>query len=149
MEKTRVMPPVVLLMALVAMGVLHALLPLAQPLSGAGRLLGALPIAAGVALVLWSAGLFRRARTTIVPFEESSSLVAHGPYRWSRNPIYTGMLAVLAGTALALGSLSPWLVIPAFAWWIQRRFIRGEEAMLRARFGAEYDAYCARVRRWV
>jgi protein-S-isoprenylcysteine O-methyltransferase Ste14 len=148
-ERTRILPPVVLLLALVAMGMLHAVAPGARPLGEGLRWAGAAPIAAGVGLVLWCAGLFRRADTTIIPFQESSSLLTAGPYRWSRNPIYSGMALALSGVALALGSLTPWLVLPAFVGWIERRFIRGEEAMLRARFGAEYEAYCARVRRWL
>jgi protein-S-isoprenylcysteine O-methyltransferase Ste14 len=148
-ERTRVLPPVVLLLALVAMGLLHALAPVARPLDGGLRWAGAVPIAAGVGLVLWCAGLFRRAETTIIPFQESSSLLTAGPYAWSRNPIYAGMALTLGGVALALGSVTPWLVVPAFVGWIGHRFIRVEEAMLRERFGAEYQAYCGRVRRWL
>jgi protein-S-isoprenylcysteine O-methyltransferase Ste14 len=143
------LPPVWLALALISMVVLDVLLPLAGTLPAALRFLGAPLIALGVGFILWCAGLFKRAQTTIVPFEESSALVQTGPYARSRNPIYTGMLAILAGTALALGTLSPWLVLPVFAWIIRTRFIAGEEAMLRTRFGADYDAYCARVRRWL
>jgi protein-S-isoprenylcysteine O-methyltransferase Ste14 len=148
-DRPRMLPPIWLALALISMVVLDVLLPLAGPLPAALRFLGAPLIALGLGFILWCAGLFKRAQTTIVPFEESSALVQSGPYARSRNPIYTGMLAILAGTALALGTLSPWGVLPVFAWIIRTQFIAGEEAMLRSRFGAEYDAYCARVRRWL
>jgi protein-S-isoprenylcysteine O-methyltransferase Ste14 len=143
------LPPVWLALSLAAMVLLDLFAPLAGPLPRGLRLAGVLPIGAGLGLILWCAGLFKRAETTIVPFQESSALVTGGPYAWSRNPIYAGMLLILSGTALALGTLAPWLVLPVFAGIIRARFIAGEEAMLRTRFGAEYAAYCGRVRRWL
>jgi protein-S-isoprenylcysteine O-methyltransferase Ste14 len=106
-------------------------------------------LALGAALVLWPAGLFNRAGTTIRPFERSSALVVSGPYRLSRNPIYLGMATMLAGVGVLAGSLTPFLVVPAFMGLIEMRFIRKEEAMLQEAFGAEYAAYRARVRRWI
>jgi protein-S-isoprenylcysteine O-methyltransferase Ste14 len=146
---TRLLPPVWLLSALGAMLLLHFLLPIATLLSWPWRWSGLPPASAGAALVLWPAVLFRAADTTIVPFRESSALVVRGPYRFTRNPIYLGMVVFLFGVALLLGSASPFAVIPPFWLVLDRRFVRAEEAMLRLRFGAEFDAYCARVRRWL
>jgi protein-S-isoprenylcysteine O-methyltransferase Ste14 len=89
------------------------------------------------------------AQTTIKPYETSSALVTGGPYRFSRNPIYLGMVLFLVGLNLGLGSWSPLLAIPAFAFIIERRFIRAEEAALLRRFGDEYETYRRRVRRWI
>ncbi|NIO84348.1 MAG: hypothetical protein GTN53_27945, partial [Candidatus Aminicenantes bacterium] len=77
-----------------------------------------------------SARLFARAETAIRPFEESTTLVRSGMYRVTRNPMYLGMVLVLLGIALILGSLSTFLLIPLFAWLIQSLFIVHEEAML-------------------
>ena len=145
----RIIPPVVLFAAIIAMIALDALIPGARLLTWPWRWAGALLIVAGVGLVLVVARLFRRAGTTIMPFEESSALVVEGPYRASRNPIYLGMAIALAGVAILLGTLTPWIVIPLFVIAIDRRFVVGEEAMLRARFGAAYDDYRSRVRRWI
>jgi protein-S-isoprenylcysteine O-methyltransferase Ste14 len=63
--------------------------------------------------------------------------------------MYLGMVTLLAGVATFLGTLTPWLVIPVFAWWIGHRFIAQEETMLEERFGEEYVRFKQRVRRWV
>src|SRR5439155_8467115 len=120
-----------------------------QIISGPYRFLGVIPMAAGLAVVLWAAGAFRRAGTTIRPFEKSSALVGQGLYRVTRNPIYLGMVCSLFGVAVVAGSVMPFLVVPAFAYLIDRRFIRAEEALLEETFGAQYVAYKANVRRWL
>jgi protein-S-isoprenylcysteine O-methyltransferase Ste14 len=100
-------------------------------------------------VILWAAGLFRKRGTTIIPFQVSSELVQEGPYRWTRNPMYLGMLGILSGTAWMLGSATPWLLVFTFLWWISTRFIAIEERMLGARFGESYRDYQKRVRRWL
>jgi protein-S-isoprenylcysteine O-methyltransferase Ste14 len=93
--------------------------------------------------------LFARHGTAIRPFDRSSALVISGPYRFTRNPMYVGLVAMLIGLALMLESLSPLLVVAAFAWIIATRFIAVEERMLDERFGTAYAEYRARVRRWL
>ena len=75
--------------------------------------------------------------------------MASGPFRFSRNPIYVGMVAILFGVGMILGSALPFIVLPLFGRAIQRRFIAPEEEMLAATFGQEYDEYRRQVRRWV
>ena len=101
------------------------------------------------ALVLWVAGLFRRAGTTVKPFQEPSTLVLSGPFRLTRNPIYVGMVGGLLGLEVLLGSATPFLVVSVFAILIDRRFIRAEEASLEKTFGDAYREYKTRVRRWL
>ena len=93
--------------------------------------------------------LFKRAGTPIIPFEKSTSLLTHGIYRYTRNPIYLGMLIILAGAAVFLGSLTPFLVLPVFFFIIQEGYIRHEEPFLERIFGEQYRAYRRRVRRWL
>lgn len=143
------MPPVYLLTAIAAMVAIHYLFPGRQLLDAPWSWLGAVPIGAGLGLVLWVATLFRRRRTTIKPGDVSSALVTDGPFRVSRNPIYLGMTSILVGTAIALGSLTPWLVLPVFVWLVGYNVIPVEEAMLADVFGQSYADYCARVRRWI
>jgi len=142
-------PPTFFLVAVTLMVCLHFLAPARQVILPPYRWLGVVPIAGGVAMVLWVAGIFRRAGTTIKPFQESTELITGGPYRVTRNPIYLGMVCALVGVAVVAGSLTPFLVVPLFAWLIDRRFIRAEEAMLEQTFGARFAAYKARVRRWL
>jgi protein-S-isoprenylcysteine O-methyltransferase Ste14 len=143
------MPPVYLLAAISAMVALHFYSPGKQILDAPWRWMGAVPIIAGLALVLWVAAVFRRRKTTIKPGDVSSSLVTDGPFRVSRNPIYLGMTSVLVGTAIALGSLVPWLVVPVFVVLVGYNVIPVEEAMLAEAFGQSYVDYQAKVRRWI
>ena len=145
----RVMPPVYLLLAIVAMIALHFLLPGAILLESPWRWIGVGILLAGLALGFSAVRLFSKYHTTIKPGEQSSHLMTDGPYRITRNPIYVGMTLLLAGVATMLGSATPWLVLPAFVWVIARNVIPVEEAMMSQAFAAQYDAYRSRVRRWI
>jgi protein-S-isoprenylcysteine O-methyltransferase Ste14 len=114
----------------------------------AGDWIGALLVGAGLALAIAAAVEFRRARTTIIPHEEPSAIVTSGVYRFSRNPIYLGDALILAGLGLRWDSVLALVLVPVFVAVITARFIRPEEARLRVRFGAEFEAWAARVRRW-
>jgi protein-S-isoprenylcysteine O-methyltransferase Ste14 len=106
-------------------------------------------VAAGLALAIWCAVVFRRSRTTIVPRELPSALVESGPYRYSRNPIYLADLVILAGVALILGApLALGLLVP-FYLVLQHQFILPEEAVLERELGQPYLDFKARVRRWI
>jgi len=145
----RIYPPVYFGAAVLLMIGLHLAAPFTRLSNAPLRYLGLIPMVLGSWLVIWVNTMFRRAGTTIKPFQESSALVESGPFRFTRNPIYLGMVVFLLGHAIFLGSLAPFLVIPIFAVLIDRRFIRAEEAMLAERFGAQFDSYTRRVRRWV
>ena len=142
-------PPVYFLAALGVMALLHWYLPVLQLLGWPHRLAGAALIVLSIALLLWAAILFKRADTGIVPFTPTTALVASGPYRFTRNPMYLGMAGILVGTAVLLGSLAPFVAIPLFMVLIEWRFILAEEAMLAAAFGEAYAEYKVRVRRWL
>lgn len=105
--------------------------------------------ALGLAVMIWSWWLFRRAGTPIRPWDRATRLVMGGPFRFSRNPMYAGVTAILLGIALVVGSW-PMLVAPAgFVLIMSLVTIPYEEKRLRDAFGDEYEAYVARVRRWI
>jgi protein-S-isoprenylcysteine O-methyltransferase Ste14 len=110
--------------------------------------LGAAAVVFGLALFLWAGVQFRRRRTSIVPRETPAALLTTGPYALTRNPIYLADALILAGLALRwdAGGL---VLVAGFVALISGRFIAGEEALCRAAFGARWDAYAARVRRWL
>jgi protein-S-isoprenylcysteine O-methyltransferase Ste14 len=110
---------------------------------------GAVVLALGFGLAGWAALHFRAAGTELPTWRPSTALVAAGPYRWSRNPIYVALLLVLGGVALLLDSL--WLVALLVPVWAALRFavIAREEAYLERRFGDDYRRYKTRVRRWL
>jgi protein-S-isoprenylcysteine O-methyltransferase Ste14 len=144
----RILAPVYFLAAILSMAALHFLLPIARILP-ASYSSGGVLILIGMSLILWAVRLFARAGTTIKPFEASTKMIVAGPYRWSRNPIYLGMAMILLGIGLALGTLTPFAILPLFVWLIQKNFIAHEEAMLDKSFGPAYAEYKKRIRRWL
>jgi protein-S-isoprenylcysteine O-methyltransferase Ste14 len=149
MARIKLMPTTFLAAAIFAAVGLHFFLPLARAAPCPWNLAGALPLALGVWLNLAADRAFKRAHTTVRPFEESAALVQDGVFRFSRNPMYLGFEAVLIGVALLLGSASPWVLVAVFPFVIERVYIRTEERMLEARFGDEWRRYEARVRKWL
>lgn len=146
---TKLVPPIWFLVALIAMAMLHNAIPLARIFPPPWRWVGLLPLIGGVTLALTAGRLFGQRGTGVVPFSPVTTLVTTGPYRFTRNPMYVGLVLTLAGAAILFGTVTPWLAIPPFAWWIDRRFIRQEEIMLEEHFGADYVAFKQRVRRWI
>jgi protein-S-isoprenylcysteine O-methyltransferase Ste14 len=143
------LPPLWFLIALVVEVALGRWLPLDRWLPPWLRLVGVVFVGVGVVLAVWARGLFKRSGTGVRPFSPSTQLVAEGPYRFTRNPMYLGLTLMLLGTALLTGALSPFLVPPLFMILITALFIRYEEAHMHATFGADYDAFKRKVRRWL
>ena len=147
--RKRLLPPVFLLASIILMVALHFLLPIARVLAFPWTLIGVVLMLGGLGLGLAGARTIRRRGTTIKPFQVSSSLVRSGVFGFSRNPIYVGMIVLVVGLALLLGSLSPFAVCIALALVLHYRFVLMEERMLAERFGGEWLDYSSRVRRWI
>jgi protein-S-isoprenylcysteine O-methyltransferase Ste14 len=94
---------------------------------------------------------FHRARTTVNPFKptETSTIVTAGIYRVSRNPMYLGLLFLLAGWAIMLSNVAAVAMLPAFVAYMTRIQIQPEERALQAKFGSEFTDYKGSVRRWL
>ncbi|MFI5916552.1 methyltransferase family protein [Dactylosporangium sp. NPDC051541] len=123
----------------------------ALPLGGrpATLYIGAVVLVLGVLLAASGVAMVIRHRTTIVPHRPVASLVTGGPYRLSRNPMYTALAIVYVGAALLLGSWWPLLLGPVVVAVVRLVVIRPEERYLAERFGPAYADYRARVRRWL
>jgi len=108
-------------------------------------------LAASGALGVAAVGGFLRAGTTIDPVRvnRASSLVTDGVLGYTRNPMYLALAGALTAHAVARGSWAGLVPVAGFVWAVDRGQIAAEEAALRARFGPEYEAYAARVPRWV
>lgn len=113
------------------------------------RLMGEVLFWSGVALAGGAAVSFLIARSTIIPHRTPSTLITGGLYRLSRNPIYLADVMILVGVSLKWGAVSGLVLAPVFMAIITARFIRPEEARLRAKFGPEAEAFFARTRRWI
>jgi protein-S-isoprenylcysteine O-methyltransferase Ste14 len=111
--------------------------------------LGGALVVLGLTVELWALVLFRRARTSILPIRPTSAIIESGPYRYSRNPVYVGMFAIVVGAAIALDSLWQFAALVAFYVMIRWGVVAREEAYLSRKFGAAYLDYARRVRRWI
>ena len=151
----RIPPPLIDAACALLMWALARTLPQVQlwpPGGSAGVVGAALALAAlGGAVALAGTLEFRRAHTTVNPLapRRASTLVTRGIYRVTRNPMYLGMLGVLAGWAVWLGNIAAWLGLPLSMALLTVLQIRPEERILAERFGAEFERYAARVRRWL
>lgn len=105
----------------------------------------------GIAISLAGMVPFVRARTTMDPKHpgQASTLISSGIYQFSRNPMYLGVLLVLAGWAIYLGNLLSVFWILVFIIYITRFQIIPEERLLQEKFGAAFTQYKSKVRRWV
>lgn len=147
--RTRIFPPAISIVSVLVGVGLHYLWPLRLVPQPEGRWIGGALIAAWLALAAWAVGVFRRAGTTPNPTGEVTAFVTAGPFRFSRNPMYVGLVLFQVGVAFLLGNA--WvliLTIPSFIL-LDRLVIAGEERYLAAKYGADFEAYRRRVRRWL
>ena len=144
-------PPLGFAAVLVAIIALDWLLPLRVPDAAASVLRGvglALCVIAAV-LAVSAIFAFRRAGTYVEPHKPTLKIVTDGVYRFSRNPMYIGLVAFFLGLGLSFGNL--W-VLPgtAILWFaLDRGVVAREERYLERKFGDEYRALLARTRRWL
>jgi len=124
-------------------------LPLSSVAGSAIKPVGWILLALGFILAGWGIMTFRRAKTAINPHASASQLVTYGPYRFTRNPMYTGLTFEYLGAAALLDSGWAIIVLPIVLFVLVRTVISREESYLNDAFGADYGAYKARVRRWL
>jgi protein-S-isoprenylcysteine O-methyltransferase Ste14 len=97
----------------------------------------------------WSLWLFARHETGLLPGQATHAMIEEGPYRFSRNPLYVGLLALYLGLTLLASTLWGMVLFPVAVLLVLWGAIRPEERYLHERFGASYDEYARRVRRWL
>ena len=104
---------------------------------------------AGLLLIAGAVGLFRKSGQDPKPWQPTPELIFDGPYRYTRNPMYVGMTAITLGIGVCANVF--WIPLLAFLGLVVVHFIavRPEEAYLRAKFGAPYEEYLRRVRRYL
>jgi len=142
-------PPLVLLALIAAGGLIHLLAPLAILPDSVPNAVGLLPIAAAIALFMLSVREFSRHNTPVRGSEPVMTIVASGPYRLSRNPIYLSMLVLQVGIALIVNSAWMFAAVAVMFAYLSLGVIAREESYLTGKFGEQYLRYKASVRRWV
>ena len=144
-------PPLLGLLWGVLMWWMNKHFPMLILLSVPWNRLGWIFISAGIIVDAVSVVSFIRARTTVNPLriDKATALVVSGLYRISRNPMYLGLMSILFGWALLLGSLSPLIVVVFFERLLVILQIQPEERALAMKFGDSYVSYANRVKRWI
>lgn len=148
----RIPPVVVVLLFALAMWMLAQEVPREPLLPGTARVtLATLLALAGLLVAGLGVREFRRARTTVNPLrpDEATAMVRSGVYRWSRNPMYLGMLVLLGAWSVWLGNVFNLALLPVFVLAMNRLQIAPEERALQQRFPEEFAEYRRRVRRWL
>jgi protein-S-isoprenylcysteine O-methyltransferase Ste14 len=148
-ESKRTLPPTYLFISITSMVLLHFLIPVTDIASFPWSLLGLVPLLAGIVLNLLADSAFKKAQTTVKPFEKSSALIVNGVFRISRHPMYLGMGLILFGIAILMGTLTPLFVVLVFCILMEKIFIQTEETMLAEQFGEEWITYRNNVRKWI
>ena len=148
--KVVIQPPIAWALAIIAglgVGWLYPLRFVPAPIPCA--LAGSGVFAVGFALAIWAIVMIRRAGTRVETNKPTTAIVANGPYRLTRNPIYIGMF--LGQTGLAIGFDNLWLLamLVPFYFVIRYGVIAREETYLDRKFGAAYRGYKSRVPRWL
>jgi protein-S-isoprenylcysteine O-methyltransferase Ste14 len=103
----------------------------------------------GFAIMMWAWRQFQVHSVAVCPTEATSFLITDGIYRFTRNPMYLGIVLMLCGLAVLLGSLPFYIVTLVYFLVIDRVFCPFEERKLSATFGTGYERYRSRVRRWL
>jgi len=145
----KIMPTHFLLFFLILALLAHFLFPVMIVRFWWMTILGILFIGFGVVINLWTDGLFKKDKTTVKPLERPTFLETSGPFRLSRHPMYLGMLAILLGTSLLLGSLASFISPVLFLIAMELFYIPYEELNMEKVFGEAYLDYKKQVRRWI
>jgi protein-S-isoprenylcysteine O-methyltransferase Ste14 len=142
-------PPLLFVLPLAVAFIGDRLMPIGFVHGPLRWMIGSLLVVAG--LILNIAGFItqRRAGTDPIPFHPTTRIVAHGLYRFSRNPMYLGFGLWTFGIALLVNSVWMLLAAPIGLVLTDRLVIAKEERYLERKFGAEYLSYKRRVRRWI
>jgi len=146
---TRFLPPYLFLSLLLPLAALWLWHPPAQVPFEINVPPWDVPLILGLVLVIWARVQFRQSDSEIMTFDTPRNLVTTGVFRLSRNPMYLGFALILLAGALYVNFWCAFVVPAVFLavcqWW----YIPAEERNMRAEFGPAYDAYAARVRRWI
>lgn len=145
----RMMPTTYFIILLLSSPGCHFVFPILRFIFPPYHYLGLGLIIFGIIINLWTDSLFKQKQTTVKPYEIPNIFVVSGPFKLSRHPMYLGMVSILLGAAIFLGSLIAFAFPLIFVMIMERRFIPLEEKNLEKKFGNQYIDYKKRVRRWI
>lgn len=150
----KVLPPIWFVFFFATALLFHFFVPISRVFdvtrSPIGMTFGLIVFTFGFFLPLWASKIFSEEKTEILPTSATNRvLVTRGPFRFSRNPMYLGMVISLLGIAIIIGTLP--MFVAAFAHFLVMNFvfILFEEEKMQRQFNNAFSAYKNRVRRWL
>lgn len=143
-----VQPPIVTLLVVLSAWLTHSVFGPWQTILRA-PVVGGVLVALGFSFMMWARILFTSRQTTLFVGRPSTQLVCDGPFRFSRNPMYVGVVVSLVGLALWVGTWPLYLTVPVTFLFLNFFHIPHEERLLRESFGERYLHYSKEVRRWL
>ncbi len=147
----RIPPPLVALICAVLIWALNRLFTQFDYDFTGQRSIAIFLLAVGLTIDTLALLKFRQQKTTINPMKpnESTDLVITGVYKFSRNPMYLGLLIILCAWTLYVGNLISIVVLPIFIFYITKFQVLPEEAIMLKKFDQSYVEYKQKVRRWI
>ena len=145
----RLRPPRIAATLMITAAVLYWIAPILRLSYGSHPISAVIFVGTGFAVMVWGWNEFRRIKNPICQTPIAAALIRTGAFRYSRNPMYLGMLMMMLSPSIWLGS--PFLLLPTVVFFSIMRFvfIPQEESRLRCQFKDVYDNYQGKVRRWI
>jgi len=145
----KIFPPTHFYTYLIISVLLHYVFPVKQIINKPFIYAGIIFIIIGIMFNILADKIFKKQKTTVKPDQKPTSLIVHGPFRISRNPMYLGMTLFLIGAGIYLGSITSFIGVILFIAAMEFYFIPDEERMMKEAFGEDFENYKRKVRRWI
>jgi protein-S-isoprenylcysteine O-methyltransferase Ste14 len=145
----KIPPPIYFLVAVIAMVTLNTYFPIEYWIFYPWKYFGIIFIVLGFSLGLGSGIYFRKLGTNPRPGSKAKVLVTKGIFRYTRNPMYIGLMTMLIGISMLLGSFSPLIIIPLLFFILHTKFVLREEKWMEEWFGSTYLEYKSKTPRWL
>jgi len=141
-------PPKIAQLLVLSAAALHWATPLGRVVIYENKSIAVLLGLSGFGVMIWGWLLFKKFDAAICPTAKSNLLVTSGIYRFTRNPMYLGIVVMLLAIALFVGTLPFFLVTVCCFLVLNNIFCVYEENKLTEAFGETYSSYKTKVRRW-
>ena len=148
-KKPKIKPPHIAFTLLFLSWLVDYLFPQFRVIFGNYRYIGVLTLVSGLSITFYSFYLFKKNKTPILPGQKPTFVVAEGPYKFTRNPMYLGVTIGLFGAAIYIGNLLSLLSPLIFFLIMNFKFVPFEEKLMEQIFGKQYLDYKIKVRRWI
>lgn len=145
----KILPPQLLGICMILITITHFLIPIKQIIYFPYTLVGILFFIGGIVFSIKEKKRFLKLKTNVNTFKEPNILLTDGLFKYTRNPMYVGLVIVLLGIAILFGSVSPFIIVVLFIIMTDRVYIKIEEKILFDTFGETYLNYKKSTRRWI